>query len=63
MKSNRRGPQYGKWATLRASNVDYVAGLSGMSREKLLKLLRTAKDKGVYELKIPLNTDTFTREE
>jgi hypothetical protein len=63
VKSRRRGPQYGKWVTLRSTNVNYVADVTGRSKEELKQLLRNAKDKGVYELQIPLTTRIVTREE
>lgn len=59
----RKGPQSDQWITLTASNVNYVAAQTGKDKLELKRLLRNAKDKGVYELKIPLNTPIFTREE
>lgn len=62
-KAKRQGPQFGQWVTLRAGNINYVADVTGKDKEELKRLLRNAKDKGVYELKIPIGTRIFTREE
>ena len=61
--AKREGPQYGQWVTLRSTNIRYVSEVTGKSQEELKRLLRNAKDRNIYELKIPLNTRIFTREE
>lgn len=62
MKRDRKGGSY-EWVTLRENNIVYVSGITGMSKADLKDLLRQAKDKGEYEVKLPLGTKVFTREE
>lgn len=61
--AKRKGPQSDQWVTLRDNNVGHVADITGKDKHELKRLLRNAKDKGIYELQIPLNTPIFTREE
>jgi hypothetical protein len=63
VKRQRKGPQEGQWITLRLSNIDYVAGVTGRSKKELKELLENAKKKKKYEVNIPLNIPIFTREE
>ena len=52
-----------EWITLRSTNVEHVHRTTGISKEDLKRILRNNKDKGIYEVKVPLGVKTFTREE
>lgn len=51
------------WITLRITNINYVADRTGMSKAELKALLEQAAKQGKHEIRIPLGTRTFTREE
>lgn len=52
-----------EWVTLRSTNIRYISDLTGKTKAELKTMLEAAKAKGKYEVRIPLNTAIFTREE
>ena len=52
-----------EWITLKPTNIDYVADVTGYSREELKKFLDDKKETGEFEVKLPLEVHIFTRKE
>ena len=58
----KKDPSY-EWITLRATNIDYVASLTGLHKSELKQFLEQAKEDGHYEVQLPLGVMVFTRKE
>lgn len=48
---------------LRDTNIGYISGKTGISKAELKKMLAEAKEKGKYEVILPVGVKVFTRKE
>lgn len=62
MKKRPKDPSY-EWITLRETNIDYVSSVIGIPRSELEKMLEAKKKEQIYEVKLPLGVNIFTRNE
>ena len=61
-RHRKRDTSY-EWVTLRDTNIDYVAGITGIHKRELKQMLESHAEDGIYEVKLPLGMIIFTRKE